>query len=161
MAFLGDRGGPTAGAQCGAGGEGGRSPVSAGSPCSPDTLLQRLIAPFDGQVLSVGLGEGRAVEAYRAVMVVADPSELEVSADLTATQLQDLVEGMAATVTIANRPGSEFEGYIRRLPYPYGGGGGRGGSSDSSPPCGMPPMRGLSCVAPAPTAIRPASSGPS
>ena len=83
----------------------------------------RLIAPFDGQVLSVGIGEGRAVEAYRAVMVVADPSELEVSAELEATRLQDLVEGMAAAVTIANRPGSEFGGYIRRLPYPYGGGG--------------------------------------
>jgi RND family efflux transporter MFP subunit len=83
----------------------------------------RLIAPFDGQVLSVKLIEGRAVEAYQPVMVVADPSDLEVSADLQSDQLQDLKEGMPVTAALVSQPDEEIEGYIRRLPYPYGGGG--------------------------------------
>ncbi|HEY65517.1 MAG TPA: HlyD family efflux transporter periplasmic adaptor subunit [Caldilineae bacterium] len=83
----------------------------------------QIIAPFDGQVLSITLTEGRPVDAFKPVVVVADPSELEVSADLTSTQLQDLAEGMPATVVLVSRPGEELKGYIRRLPYPYGGGG--------------------------------------
>ncbi|NOZ27344.1 MAG: HlyD family efflux transporter periplasmic adaptor subunit [Chloroflexi bacterium] len=83
----------------------------------------QIIAPFDGQVLSISLTEGRPVDAFKPVVVVADPSELEISADLTSTQLQDLAEGMPATIVLVSRPGEELEGYIRRLPYPYGGGG--------------------------------------
>ncbi|MCD6289429.1 MAG: efflux RND transporter periplasmic adaptor subunit [Anaerolineae bacterium] len=82
-----------------------------------------IIAPFDGKVLSISLTEGRAVEAFNPVAIVADPSELEVSADLTSTQLQDLSEGMPVTVVLVSRPGQELKGHIRRLPYPYGGGG--------------------------------------
>ena len=59
----------------------------------------QIVAPFDGVLLSVGLVEGRAVEAYRPVMVIADPSELEVSADLTDRQMRDLVEGMPAAAS--------------------------------------------------------------
>jgi RND family efflux transporter MFP subunit len=83
----------------------------------------RLIAPFDGQVLSVMLSEGRAVEAHRSVMVVADPSELEVSAELEHSEVEELVEGMPVTVAAVLRPEEVIEGYIQRLPYPYGGGG--------------------------------------
>ncbi len=83
----------------------------------------RLVAPFDGQVLSVSISEGRAVEGYRTVMVVADPNELEVSADLTDRILQDLAEDMPVTAALVSRPDQKVSGHIRRLPYPYGGGG--------------------------------------
>ncbi len=83
----------------------------------------QIIAPFDGQVLSISLTEGRPVDAFKPVAIVADPSQLEVSADLTSNQLQDLVEGMPVTVVLVSRPGQELKGHIRRLPYPYGGGG--------------------------------------
>lgn len=83
----------------------------------------QIIAPFDGQVMSISLTEGRPVDAFKPVAIVADPSQLEVSADLVSTQLQELAEGMPVTVTLVSRPGEEIPGYIRRLPYPYGGGG--------------------------------------
>ncbi len=83
----------------------------------------QIVAPFDGVLLSVGLVEGRAVEAYRPVLVIADPSELEVSADLTDRQMRDLVEGMPAVASPVSSPGDEVPATIRRLPYPYGGGG--------------------------------------
>ncbi len=82
-----------------------------------------LTAPFDGKVLSISIAVGSAAQAFQAVATVADPSGLEVSANLVDSQLKELAEGMLVTLIIQNRPGEEFKGTIRRLPYPYGGGG--------------------------------------
>ena len=57
------------------------------------------------------------------MLVIADPSELEVSADLTDRQMRDLVEEMPAVASPVSNPGDEVAAMIRRLPYPYGGGG--------------------------------------
>jgi RND family efflux transporter MFP subunit len=83
----------------------------------------RIVAPFDGVVLSLNLAEGRLVDAYRVVMSVADPTQLEVSVNLDQKQMADLVEGMAATAELTSRPGETIPATIRRLPYPYGRGG--------------------------------------
>jgi len=84
----------------------------------------RIVAPFDGKVLSIALTEGRAVEPFNPVVTVADPSTLEISADLRSEEMQDLVEGMPATLVLVSRPGEQFKGTVRKLPYPYGSGGG-------------------------------------
>jgi multidrug efflux pump subunit AcrA (membrane-fusion protein) len=84
----------------------------------------QIVAPFDGQVLSISLTEGRAVDAFKPVATVADPAALEVTADLVSTQLQDLAEGQDVGVVLVSRPGQEFKGTVRKLPYPYGSGGG-------------------------------------
>jgi RND family efflux transporter MFP subunit len=84
----------------------------------------QIAAPFDGKVLSIALTEGRPVEAFNEVVTVADPSELEIAAELQSTDMQDLAEGMPATMVLVSRPGETFEGEIRKLPYPYGSGGG-------------------------------------
>lgn len=83
----------------------------------------QIIAPFDGQVMSLSLTEGRDVTTFKPVAIVADLEKLEVSANPLDSQLQDLVEEMPVTVSLSSRPGEEFPGSIRRLPYPYGGGG--------------------------------------
>jgi multidrug resistance efflux pump len=83
----------------------------------------RVIAPFDGLVLSTNIVEGRMADAYRPMMIIADPSELEISADPMDKELRELTEGMPVTVVLVSRPGEEMRGLIRRLPYPYGGGG--------------------------------------
>ncbi len=83
----------------------------------------QIITPFDGQVMSLSLTEGRDVTTFKPVAIVADLEELEVSANPLDSQLQELVEGMPVTVSLSSRPGEEFPGSIRRLPYPYGGGG--------------------------------------
>jgi multidrug efflux pump subunit AcrA (membrane-fusion protein) len=82
----------------------------------------RLVAPFDGQVLLVGVTDGRAVTAYDSVVVVANIDALEVSAELDAEEMEELEEGMPVTCEPSGRPGQQFTGSIRRLPYPYGGG---------------------------------------
>jgi multidrug resistance efflux pump len=81
-----------------------------------------LVAPFDGQVLLVSIAEGRAVTAYKPVVVVANVDALEVSTKLDADEMEELQEGMEVICEPVGRPGQEFTGYIRRLPYPYGGG---------------------------------------
>jgi RND family efflux transporter MFP subunit len=83
----------------------------------------RIVSPMDGLVLSLSLVEGRMVDAYRPVVIVADPSELEVSADVPDRQLQSLTEDMPATAALVSNPGDEIPAQIRQLPYPYGGGG--------------------------------------
>ena len=82
----------------------------------------RLVAPFDGQVLLVTLVEGRAATAYKPAIVVANVDALELSADLDVEAMQVLQEGMEVTCEPTRGPGQQFTGYIRRLPYPYGGG---------------------------------------
>jgi RND family efflux transporter MFP subunit len=77
----------------------------------------QLIAPFDGTVLSLGISDGRSVEAYNVYAVVADLTGLEISADLSSSDTMDLEEGMAVSAVLANRPGDAYGGIIRRLPY--------------------------------------------
>ncbi|MBI1296384.1 HlyD family efflux transporter periplasmic adaptor subunit [bacterium] len=81
-------------------------------------------APIDGQILTLSLTVGRPVEAFAPVVVVANPDQLEISSDLTSTQMQDLSEGMPVTIKMVGRPGQTLNGEIRRLPSPFGTGGG-------------------------------------
>jgi multidrug resistance efflux pump len=90
----------------------------------------RVIAPFDGLVLSLSLTEGRLVDGYKTVAIIAEPSELEVSADPLDKQLRELAEDMPVTIVPVSRPSESIEGYVRRLPYPYGGGGRSSGAED-------------------------------
>lgn len=83
----------------------------------------RIVAPFDGVILQMSLMEGRQIQGYAGVMMLADPSELEISADLQDSEMSELAEGMEVAAEFVNRPGEEYTGEIRRLPYPYGGGG--------------------------------------
>jgi multidrug efflux pump subunit AcrA (membrane-fusion protein) len=83
----------------------------------------RIVAPFNGVILSTNLLDGTQVQGYKGVMVIADPTELEVTADLQDSELSELTEDMALTAEVTNRPGETVDGFIRQLPYPYGGGG--------------------------------------
>ena len=77
-------------------------------------------APFKGTLLSVSITPDRSVEAFKSVMVLADVTRLEVSADLTSTDLQELQEGMPVLVGAMSGPATQLAGEIRKLPYPYG-----------------------------------------
>jgi RND family efflux transporter MFP subunit len=80
----------------------------------------RIVAPFDGVILSMNIMEGKQVQGYNEMLRLADPTELEVSADLPESEVSELEEGMEITAELVNRPGEELSGFIRRLPYPYG-----------------------------------------
>jgi RND family efflux transporter MFP subunit len=83
----------------------------------------QILAPFDGEVVAVYTSAGKAVEGFKPLLVVADPSELEVTAELRADEMRRLSEGQAVTAIPADYPGQELLGSIRSLPYPYGSGG--------------------------------------
>ncbi|MFZ2360347.1 MAG: HlyD family efflux transporter periplasmic adaptor subunit [Anaerolineae bacterium] len=84
----------------------------------------RIIATLDGEVVSLAVAPGRAVEAFKPVIIVADSSGLEISAQLSAEQMRELSEGQEVSLLLANYPGQALSGVIRQLPYPYGSGGG-------------------------------------
>jgi RND family efflux transporter MFP subunit len=86
----------------------------------------QIVAPVDGEVISLSLHPGRAVEPFRTVVVIAAPSAIEVSADVPSDQLKDMTEGQKATVVLSTDPGRTWAGTVRHLPYPYGTGGGTG-----------------------------------
>jgi membrane fusion protein, macrolide-specific efflux system len=82
----------------------------------------QLVAPFDGVVDSFTLTSGRGVEAFTTLAVVADLSELEVRAGLSAADASQLSVGMELVMVLPNRPGNEIKGSVRRLPYSVAGG---------------------------------------
>lgn len=84
----------------------------------------RIASPISGKVTSVSAYEGRTIDAFQPLFVVADETELEITADPTSSALQRMKEGMPVTVIFSSYPGQEFSGVIARLPYPYGTGGG-------------------------------------
>jgi multidrug efflux pump subunit AcrA (membrane-fusion protein) len=89
-----------------------------------DTLI---VAPFDGEVTAVSTAAGKAVEGFKPVLVVADPAELEVTAELSDDEMRKLGEGQEATVVSSQYPGQELPSTIQSLPYPYGSGGSAAG----------------------------------
>jgi multidrug efflux pump subunit AcrA (membrane-fusion protein) len=81
----------------------------------------QLLAPFDGQILSLNIAAGDTVEANSAVGVLADPAKLEITAELSSDELSQMALNQQARITLRNRPGETFDGTVRQLPYPYGG----------------------------------------
>ena len=84
----------------------------------------RIESPIPGKVTSLSAYDGRAIDAYKTVFVVANESELEITAEPMSSQLQDLSEGMSAGIILSSYPGKELPAQIVQLPYPFGGGGG-------------------------------------
>ncbi|MGE5223182.1 MAG: efflux RND transporter periplasmic adaptor subunit [Omnitrophica WOR_2 bacterium] len=91
-------------------------------------------APFNGKILSLTAQEGALAQGYSPVLVLADVSQLEVRADVISLEMNKLSEGMPVVLTPANRPGEALDGFIRKLPYPYGSGGAKapGAQEDDS-----------------------------
>lgn len=76
----------------------------------------QLIAPFAGEILSIGVQAGSRAEAFRSVIVIADPTALEITADLGLDTLNQLSTGQVTEIALANRPGQTYAGEIRYLP---------------------------------------------
>lgn len=77
----------------------------------------KILAPFDGQVMTVGISPGTVVSAFGSGIVVADVSSLEVVATLRRAEVENLSGNMPAVISPVNRPGTVTNGTIRQLPY--------------------------------------------
>jgi multidrug efflux pump subunit AcrA (membrane-fusion protein) len=91
----------------------------------------RIVAPFTGVILQINVLEGRQVQGYSPMVVLADPTELEITADLQDSEKAELSEGMELVAEFLNRPGEQFPGSVRRLPYPYSSGARTTGADDA------------------------------
>ncbi len=92
----------------------------------------RLVAPFDGRILSLSVREGTQVIAYKSMLILGDPGALEIRAELNSDQLSDMEVDQAAIIRLVSRPERDWTGYVRQLPYPYGGGGGSDAGDDTA-----------------------------
>jgi HlyD family secretion protein len=75
-----------------------------------------LRAPFAGEVLSINLSPGTQVTAFRAVLTLADPNELEITAFPTQEELRDLGVGQAAVLQLSSRPGEDLPAQVVQVP---------------------------------------------
>ena len=92
----------------------------------------QLVAPFDGRVLSLNIQAGSQAEAFKAALILGDPTDLEITANLGAEELAELSIGQRAVVRLRARPEDDLNGSVRQLPYPYGGGSAGAGDEDKS-----------------------------
>jgi multidrug efflux pump subunit AcrA (membrane-fusion protein) len=83
----------------------------------------RIIATQNGEVLEIAISEGDNVTAFEPVVEIADPTNLEVAAELGAEQMRQLAEGQPAEITLLSRPDVILPAIIRQMPAPYGSGG--------------------------------------
>lgn len=83
-----------------------------------------LRAPFDGQILSIGISPGSQVTAFHPILTLSDPAELEIVAYPATGDLSALGVGQAATIQLTSRPGSSLSGRIRQVPFTAAAGSG-------------------------------------
>jgi len=86
--------------------------------------MTQIVSPIDGKITAAAPTVGSTVTAYKPAIIVADESELEISADITGDTLSRLTEGLPVSIVFNQYPQEEFAGTITQLPYPYGTGGG-------------------------------------
>jgi RND family efflux transporter MFP subunit len=76
-----------------------------------------LRAPFDGEVFSISLSPGGAIPAFRVVLTLVDPSELEITAFPTPEELSDLGVSQQAVLQLNSRPGETAAGELYQVPF--------------------------------------------
>lgn len=74
-----------------------------------------LVAPFDGILQTLDVRPGEAVKAFDPVGVVVDTAVLDIAAELSFDQINQLSSGQPVTVQFSNRDGT-FDGTISHLP---------------------------------------------
>lgn len=84
----------------------------------------RIVATTAGVVASVAMYPGDTVNAFRPVIEIADPGEVEFSGQLSNEVMKLLSEGQPVEIRPVTRPDLLMSAIIRRLPAPYGSGGG-------------------------------------
>jgi RND family efflux transporter MFP subunit len=81
-----------------------------------------LVSPADDHVLFVLLSSGRVIDPDTPVLSLGDPAQLEVRSRLSSVDLENLREGMPATIEISAK-NFATSGRVSQIPPPYGSGG--------------------------------------
>lgn len=87
-----------------------------------DLNFTKIIAPFDGTVISknADVGEivapfGAATTARAAIVTIADMSSLEVEADVSESQIQRIKTGQRCEITLDAYPDKKYEGTVNKI----------------------------------------------
>ncbi|MBE2202484.1 MAG: biotin/lipoyl-binding protein, partial [Anaerolinea sp.] len=91
----------------------------------------QLIAPFDGEVLSLNVRAGSRAEAFQTAVILAQPQNLEITAELGSAQLNEMSVGQTAVIILRNRLDDPYHGVVRQLPYAFSGGTAGGSPQDT------------------------------
>jgi HlyD family secretion protein len=81
-----------------------------------NTGKAQLVAPFDGQILSIGVVPGSQVTAFQNILTLAAPQSLEITAIPSPDELVDLGVGMTVTVRLSTQPDKEYTAKVKALP---------------------------------------------
>ncbi|MFQ5616753.1 MAG: efflux RND transporter periplasmic adaptor subunit, partial [Anaerolineales bacterium] len=93
----------------------------------------QIAAPFDGQILSLGLAPGSQATAYRAVITLADPAALEIMIMPSPEEAREISMGQTVTLQFTNRPGETAAGQVRSLPFLAGSPAGANDQTTNDP----------------------------
>lgn len=77
----------------------------------------QIIAPFDGQILSIGLTPGSQATAFRSVITLADPSALEIMVIPSPEEANEMSVDQTITLQSTSSPNETWTGHIRLLPF--------------------------------------------
>jgi multidrug resistance efflux pump len=104
-----------------------------------DQLAQmQIVAPFDGIVIATSGQAGDRVNAYTAVVTVANPKALQIAVSVPQDQLPTVVVGQKATMLMDAYPGKTITGTVSQLPTvslpSTSSSSGASGASGSTPP---------------------------
>jgi multidrug efflux pump subunit AcrA (membrane-fusion protein) len=94
--------------------------------------LRRVVSPIRGQVMFVRPSPGSEEKAFSPVIIVADPSALEVKAELAGTDVLALHIGQETAMELANQPSAKIRGRVAFLPYSGVTSAERQGGADTS-----------------------------
>jgi multidrug efflux pump subunit AcrA (membrane-fusion protein) len=82
-----------------------------------DQLSQmQVVAPFDGIVIATNGQAGDRVNAYTAIVTVADPTQLQIAVSVSQTDLPRVVVGQPATMLLDVFPNKTVTGTVSQLP---------------------------------------------
>ncbi len=74
-----------------------------------------LLAPFDGIIVAIEKRAGDQVEAYEAIGVLADPSELWIVATVVAEDIDRITVGQPATIRLDAYPNQAYTGSVLQI----------------------------------------------
>jgi multidrug efflux pump subunit AcrA (membrane-fusion protein) len=92
----------------------------------------QIVSPMDGKVVMLSVVAGRNAEAFKPVVIVADPGRVELGADLSAAQLADLTQGQSVEVVFSRQSDVTWQGMVHQLPYAAGSTGKEQAAADNS-----------------------------
>lgn len=76
-----------------------------------------LHAPFGGEILSLAISPGSQVTAFKPVMTLSDPTELEIVAYPSSGDLSALGIDQAASIQLVSRTSGNLTGYVSQVPF--------------------------------------------